>query len=393
MSSGGGQSSTVTTRELSPEQRKLIEPVIPVAEDFLKNPPKLFPGSAISGFNPTQTSAQNQALQGAGTVSGIAGDAADTLKQTQGLTPGTTNSLQNLMGRTALSGGFDQQVFGNGAGSAAGGARGLGDVVGDFNATSAGRNFLTSGALLDPRTNPVLGSQIQGAIRPVFDNLQRSVLPGIRSDFLGGNMFGSSRQGIAEGLAIGDASRSALDTAANLQANNFNQGLGVMSDQIGQAAQLGTQAGSTLAQLGSQNRGQDINAATSSTNSALDNILRSLFASGDVGNLALLPAGITGAVGAEQQGLDQARLSEQSQRFTTEQMLPFLAAQDVAALGFGIPAGSTSSTGQGPQTSRFGGIGSLLGMGAGALIGGPFGATLGGAIIGGGAGRTLGDLF
>ena len=59
---GGGSNSSTTVRELAPEQRELLEQVIPVAKDISQNPPDLFPGSSISPFTPLQEQGQAAAV-------------------------------------------------------------------------------------------------------------------------------------------------------------------------------------------------------------------------------------------------------------------------------------------------------------------------------------------
>ncbi len=60
--SGGGESRTVTTQELSPEQQELLSLVIPEARRFVTNPPQQFPGSTVAPFTPNQLAAQQGAL-------------------------------------------------------------------------------------------------------------------------------------------------------------------------------------------------------------------------------------------------------------------------------------------------------------------------------------------
>lgn len=383
--SGGGGSTTTTTRELSPEQSKLIGLAMPAAEAYAKSPPTLPEGSGIVGFNPLQQQGMDQLLGANPAVGAMAGSGINTALGVQSMAPGTMGSAASLMGSTAMSRPMAQSVFQGGQQ----GVQGLGDVLGGFNDAKPARDFLMSGALLDPNTNPVLGAQTESAIRPIFDNLQRSVLPGVRSSFIDGNMFGSSRQGIAEGNAIGDAVRTAGDVATGIQNNNFNQGLNAMASTVGQTGSLATQAGSTLGGLGVQGRGQDVGAATATTGATMENILRSLFAGNDLASLAYTPGQVTSGVGGQQAALEQAQLTEARDRFMSEQMMPFLAAQDVAQLAMGLPGGATTSAATGGG-SRFGGLGGLLGMGIGAMIpgAGPMGMMLGGT-----AGRTLGDLF
>jgi hypothetical protein len=61
--------------------------------------------------------------------------------------------------------------------------------------------------------------------------------------------------------------------------------------------------------------------------------------------LGLLPGMATEAVGVQRQGMAQAQLAEQAQRFIAEQIIPFMAAQEVAGLAFGIPGGTATTTG------------------------------------------------
>ncbi|KKL95600.1 hypothetical protein LCGC14_1852930 [marine sediment metagenome] len=83
MSTGGGsgESRTVTTQELSPEQQQLLSLVIPEARKFVQNPPQQFPGSAIAPFTPNQLGAQQSALSQA--FSGNVGQVSDAAAQAQ----------------------------------------------------------------------------------------------------------------------------------------------------------------------------------------------------------------------------------------------------------------------------------------------------------------------
>src|SRR5262245_43819878 len=84
-----------------------------------------------------------------------------------------------------------------------------------------GRGAGTSGFLLDPASltaagNPMEQAAIDAAVRPIYQNLQEGVLPQLRSGAAAAGQYGSSRQGIAEGLASGRASQAAGDTAAKI---------------------------------------------------------------------------------------------------------------------------------------------------------------------------------
>lgn len=281
---GGQQSSTQTTQQiLSPEQQRLLDPVIPVAENFVKNPPKAFGGSGVAGFDPLQQMAQQMII-------------------------GASNGMLPMLGQ--------QQAGGNAL--MQGGGAVLGNQVG-------AQNFLMSGAALDPNMNPALARVTDAATRPLIDAFQRQIMPSIANDAVSAGGFGGTRQGIAEGIAASDLQRQVGDISAQVQNNAYSQGLQAMAQLAGQAP-----GSASIAQ-------------------GLDRMPQIL-------NSSLLPAQLTGAVGDVRQGMTQAQLSDTIQRFVNEQMLPFAAAQDVAALAFGIPAGTTQTT---AKTTGGGGAGGM----------------------------------
>ena len=279
--SGGGQSggtsTQVTTQELAPQQRELLDLVIPRARDFVTNPPELFPGSTIAGFNPLQESAQQAALQAAnGPLQGFANNA------------------------------FQAQQF-------------------------------LQGPVLFPESNPALQSATEAAVRPLTQAFTQSILPNIRGGAEASGQFGGSRQGIAEGIASQSLLHQVGDTSATLQNQAYQAGLDAFS--------------------------------------------KALLAAPQTAQLGLLPAQVAGAVGDQRQALEQAYLTEAAQRYAAEQIRPFAAAQDVAALAFGIPGGQTTSTGTVPSARGPGAFQSALGgasLGASVgSIGGPMGTGIG----------------
>lgn len=296
MGLGGGApsnttSTTTTTQELSPEQRRLLKPVIPIAEEFVKNPPQQYPGSAIAPFDPLQQQAQQAYLAAAA--------------------PGSS--------------------FGN-----------------FIDQTQAGNQFLL-GPVLYPQSNPALQSATEAAIRPITQNFTQSVLPNIRGGATGAGQYGGSRQGIAEGLASQSYLRQVGDTSAQLQSEAYGQGL--------------------------------------------DAFTRALYAAPQTAQLSLLPPQIQEAVGLQRQQQAQQQLSETVSKFVNEQIIPFAAAQDVAALAFGIGGGSATatSTGNAPvgQTSPF--QGALGGAGLGATVGSAIPGV--GTALGAGIGALAGLLL
>ena len=89
--------------------------------------------------------------------------------------------------------------------------------------------------------NPYLQAQQDAISGQVNNNLQRNVLPGINRRAMAAGGFGGSRQGIAEGLGIGESSRAIADATANLQGNAYAQDQQIASQQSMQQAQLAAQ--------------------------------------------------------------------------------------------------------------------------------------------------------
>lgn len=293
MSMGGGQSTTTTVQELSPEQRALIEPVIPIAQKYLKNPPKMFPGTGITPFNPMQKQAQQMTL-----------DAAGRMTPSLNRIPGQFNKLMT-------------------------------DIPGQQQAAQRriqpGMDFLTSGRVLNPNSNPHLRGAIDAATRPAIQSFREQVLPGITQESLGAGGYGGTRQGIAEGIASKGLQQTVADTGASMSNTNYQAGLQAMLGGLNAASD---QQKNTLAaqQMSSQLMGN----------------------AGNIMSQTLLPAQLTESVGKQQQTLNQAQLSEKVQKYVSEQMIPFAVAQDVASMAFGMPGGSTKSTSDQPGNPMMG---------------------------------------
>lgn len=292
MSMGGGESHTTTTQELSPEQRALIAPVIPIAQNYLAAPPQPYPGSGIASFNPLQRQAQDMTVSAANSM----------LPQLNKL-PGQVTNMN------AAYSGLNPQ----------------------YNQLIGENNFLTSGAVLRPESNPALQGAIEAASRPTIENFNNSILPGLKSDAISAGGFGGTRQGIGEGLAAQGATQTIGDIAAQMANTNYQAGLGAMTQGFGNAANFMSGKQNTLA-------GQQSLAANT----------------GNILSQTLLPAQLKDAVGAQQGAMQQALLSEQVQKYVNQQMIPFSAAQDVASMAFGMPGGTTNSTSTQPGNSMVG---------------------------------------
>lgn len=271
---------TSTSRvELAPEQRRLISLATPFLEQFAESPPPLDQQSTVPGFNPTQMQAQQTALDAAGTQAGVVGNAAGA------------------------------------------------------------NNFLLSGALLDPQSNPALGGVLDSAIRPLIQNYESSVLPSIRGQAESTGNFSSSRRGIAEGIAARGLTDSIGDVTSSVVNNQFNQGLSALVRGLGLAPQTAQSQA--------------------------------------------FPASTQSAVGDTRYNLEQAQLREANRLQNLQDYYPLLIGQDILRSSGMIPSAGTSVTSPiGSEPSPFQNI---LGMGSlGASLFGPVGAA-------GGAG--LGALF
>ena len=238
-----------TTVQMSPEQRRLANLAMPQLTQFGTQGIKLPTETGIVDFNPTQQAAQQTALDAAGQQSGLAGQA----------------------------GGFSDWLF--------------------------------SGAALDPNSNPALQATIDVATRPIFEGLTERALPMIRGEARTTGNIGSSRQGIAEGIASREASRAAGDTGSRIAYQGYQSGLDAMMRNLGLLPQT----------LDSMTAG----------------------------------ARTTGAVGDTRYGLDQARLTEEQNRYMQQQLLPLSVGQELLAALGAIPGGTTTSTMKGGGASPF----------------------------------------
>ena len=164
---GGGQPQTttqVTRQELSPEQRQILEPLIPIISKFGQTPLQQFPESVIPGFNPTELQAQQTALTAAGGIQQDVGQA---------------------------------NIF---------------------------ANFLQGPALF-PETNPALQANIAAAIRPLTETFGQTILPNIRGQEVIAGQVGGSRGRLAEQQASNVLLRQVGETSAGIVGENFQNAL------------------------------------------------------------------------------------------------------------------------------------------------------------------------
>ena len=278
MGSQPQQQTTSTTYQLSPEQRQLYDIAMPGITQWAAKTPQRYQGSTIAGFDPSQTAGQEQVLQGAGTQTALGQSGA--------------NTTQSWLSPQAL----------------------------------------------DVNNNPAVSGLLERNRRAVTDNLMQTALPGIRDSAERSGNFGSSRQGIAEGLAIGKSNQALADANASVLSDAYKTNVDAQLKSLGLLPQTTanvTQGGQT-----------------------------------------------TSAVGDVRQALDQARLSELVSNFNYDQNAPYLQSRDIIGLANGLLGGTNVSTASVPQKNPF--TSALGGAATGASLGsflGPVGSA-GGAGLG-----------
>lgn len=228
--------SQTTSTQLAPEAQQLLGLAMPHLSSFSAQIPGIQQQQKVAGFDPLQLQGQQQVLD-------------------------AVPSQQSIVG-----------------------------------SAGTGNQFLTSGDVLMPGSNPALQATIDASTRPIVETLLEQALPAIRSGAIANGQFGGSRQGIGEGLAIGRAATAVGDTAAKVANQGYQSGLDAMV------------------------KGQSLAPA--------------------IGGAQALPGLTTSGVGDVRQGLAQAELSSGLQ----SQLLPLLFGKELAGIAAGIPGGSTTTT-------------------------------------------------
>jgi len=204
----------------------------------------------------------------------------------------------------------------------------------------------TTGYWLDPNAlditqQPGLQGNIEAATRPITQALTEQALPAIRDSAERSGNFGSSRQGIAEGIASGRASQAIGDATSGLVSKAYQTNVDAQLKALGLLPST-------------------INAQTA----------------GDL---------TTSNVGDVRQAMAQAQLGERVGDFNYDQLAPFLQSKEIMSLLTGLPGGSTTTVASGPQSNPL--TSALGGAVSGASLGSMFGPP--GTAIGAGIGGLL----
>ena len=173
-------------------------------------------------------------------------------------------------------------------------------------------NFGLSG-VLNPESNRYLNAYVDSALSRVRENLLEQALPAVRNEAIASGNLGSSRQGIAEGLAISRAGQTGADLAANIYNNAYGQGLNVFQSTLAGLPQF----------YANQTR----------------------------------PFTDLSAVGAQQEGYAQADLTDSVNQYNEAQLAPYRSLEQFLSFVGGGFGGSGYGAFTGPQSL----LGSILG--------------------------------
>jgi len=190
------------------------------------------PTTSSSGQSSSASSSQNQSSwvpnQAATPLYGMLAQQSQTLGQTpQNFFPGQTYvdpSAPTQIGTALQMGSIPAWMMGA---QQAGGAAGI-----------AGQNYgeLSGQQMTDVAQNPYVQAMMGANQQQVQEGLLRNMLPAINQQFESGNNLGSSRQGLMQGQAVGDAAQSLANANASTMLNAYGQGL---QTRLGALGQLG----------------------------------------------------------------------------------------------------------------------------------------------------------
>lgn len=123
----------------------------------------------------------------------------------------------------------------------------------NFDAQALQRGMTAS----DLNNNPYFKQAVDAAINPVIQNFNRTVLPAQTMNAMVNSGLGSSRQGIAEGIARSDLNQQLLNTTATMADRAYTQGQNTELAALRQAPTTYAswmQPATAVSQVGAQNQ-------------------------------------------------------------------------------------------------------------------------------------------
>lgn len=171
-------------------------------------------------FNDTETRTWVPGTEGTDATPGLFSEAMDLYTQgPQSYYPGQTYADQTQAQLQGQSGGlnFAQGAMQDTAGSALGANR-----------------LMTSGDLLYANSNPYLQQNISDANSLIARDFNENIMPSIGQGAQGAGQYGSSRQGIAEGIAGRGAAEAMTRNTNQMMNQAYGTGLNAMATGVGQ---------------------------------------------------------------------------------------------------------------------------------------------------------------
>ena len=139
------------------------------------------------------------------------------------------------------------------------------DYITNYAGTLAGQsdknlnalNWATGAGNLDVGNNQYVQGQMAANTNRLYQDFNEQTVPALRSEFGKSGQIGSSRQGIAEGLASQGVARASADSNAQILGTAYGNALDTYSSALAQAPnimQAGTMPGTLQGQVGAQER-------------------------------------------------------------------------------------------------------------------------------------------
>lgn len=305
---GGSSQPATTTQVTKTELPAWLEGTtkenIAIADQISRRPYQAYGGQLTAGYTPEQMAAMDYAQQGVGMTTPLYQTAAIAANQAAGYNPMQVQSQNFLQGNI--------------------------------------------NAYMNPFTQ-----QVENAALQRLESATKTGINRIGDQARAAGAFGGSRQGIAEGVALGEASRAAGELSANLRSQAFNTGAALMQSDQGRAlqAQLANQAaGLQGQQLGLSAAGQ------------LQNIAQG------AQQARQMDAATLESIGAAKQSQQQALLDEAYSRWLESRNYPI----EMLNLRLGATTAtpySSTQTMTGTRTGGGSGSNFLSGLGTAASVG------------------------
>lgn len=201
----------------------------------------------------------------------------------------------------------------------------------------------------DVNNNPYLTSAIQAAIRPVTENFQNSVIPALRTGGVASGALGSSRQGVAEGLAAQGLTNKVGDIASSMASTGYGQGLDAQSRALSAYNSMVQGA------LGGANQ----------VGNLTDTSVAAARAIPGLASAASIPGSMLSGVGAQRENLAQEYANYEAAQRIAEVNQPWDLLNSYAGLLSSMSNPITTTTGTAPRQ----GISPIQGIGAlGSLV-------------------------